>query len=77
MDEAKAAGADIVGNDLADDIQAGKINLFLIATPDCMGIVASWRILIKANAKSKTGTVTMDVTKAVNDAKGGQVTIEW
>ena len=41
MDEAKAAGADIVGNDdLADDIQAGKINFdVLIATPDCMGIV--------------------------------------
>ena len=79
MDEAKAAGADIVGNDeLAADIQAGKIDFdVLIATPDCMGIVGKvGRILGPKGLmpNPKVGTVTMDVTKAVSDAIGGQVT---
>jgi large subunit ribosomal protein L1 len=79
LDEAKAAGADVVGNDdLADQIQAGNINFdVLIATPDCMGIVGKvGRILGPKGLmpNPKTGTVTMDVAKAVEEAKGGKVT---
>ncbi len=78
MDEATAAGADIVGNDdLAADIQAGNINFdVLIATPDCMGIVGKvGRILGPKGLmpNPKVGTVTMDVTKAVSESKGGKV----
>jgi len=77
-DEAKAAGADLVGSDeLIADIQSGKIDFdVLIATPNMMGMVGKvGRILgpkgIMPNPK--TGTVTMDVAKAVENFKGGQV----
>ena len=77
-DEAKAAGADLIGNDdLVDDIKNGIINFdVVIATPDMMGVIGKiGRILGPKGLmpNPKTGTVTMDVTKAVKDAKGGQV----
>ena len=77
-DEAKAAGAEIVGaEELVEDIQAGTINFdVLIATPNMMGLVGKvGRILGPKGLmpNPKTGTVTMDVAKAVENAKGGQV----
>jgi len=77
-DEAKAAGADVVGSDeLVEEIQKGNINFdVLIATPNLMGLVGKvGRILGPKGLmpNPKTGTVTMDVAQAVNNAKSGQV----
>lgn len=77
-EEAKAAGADIVGDeDLANDILAGNINFKrLIATPDMMGVVGRLGKVLGPKGlmpNPKLGTVTMAVADAVKAAKAGQV----
>ena len=77
-DEARKAGADIVGaEDLAEQVQKGEINFDrCIAPPDMMGVVGRLGKVLGPRGlmpNPKVGTVTMDVTQAVKDAKGGAV----
>jgi len=77
-EEARAAGADLVGaEDLAEQVSKGEINFDrCIATPDMMGLVGRLGKVLGPRGlmpNPKVGTVTMEVSSAVKDAKGGAV----
>ncbi|OIQ84237.1 50S ribosomal protein L1 [mine drainage metagenome] len=77
-DEARAAGADLVGfDDLAEQIKGGKIDFdVLIASPDAMRVVGALGQILGPRGlmpNPKVGTVTPDVAGAVKNAKAGQV----
>ena len=77
-EEAKSAGADVVGaEDLVEQVQGGNINFDrCIATPDMMGLVGRLGKVLGPRGlmpNPRVGTVTMDVASAVRGAKGGAV----
>lgn len=78
VEEAKAAGADIVGmDDLAEQVKAGNLDFdIVIASPDAMRVVGTLGQILGPRGlmpNPKVGTVTPDVATAVRNAKAGQV----
>ena len=79
VEEAKAAGADVVGGkEIIEDIQKGWLDFeVMIATPDMMAELGKLGRILGPKGlmpNPKTGTVTMDVAKAVQETKAGKVT---
>jgi large subunit ribosomal protein L1 len=77
-DEARAAGADIVGADeLIDEVSKGRLDYdAVVSTPELMGKVGRLGKVLGPRGlmpNPKTGTVTTDVAKAVTDIKGGKI----